>query len=103
MELTVTKDNFETAIMAAKDVVLLDFWADWCGPCRMLAPVLEEIAHEYDGRVIVGKVNVDEQPELANAFSVQSIPMLVVMKDGRIVHQTVGFQEKNAVVKLLEL
>ena len=73
MELTVTKDNFETAIMAAKDVVLLDFWADWCGPCRMLAPVLEEIAHEYDGRVIVGKVNVDEQPELANAFSVQSI------------------------------
>ena len=101
-ELKITKENFEAEVVNAKEPVLLDFWATWCGPCRMLAPVVAEIAAEYAGRVKVGKVNVDEEPELASTFRVMSIPMLVVMKDGKAVNSMVGYRAKEAITPMLD-
>lgn len=100
-ELTITKDNFETEVMQSDKPVLLDFWAAWCGPCRMLAPVIAEIAKQYYGKVKVGKVNVDEQPELASAFQVASIPTVIVMKNGKVSNVSVGFRPKEQIEALL--
>lgn len=100
-ELHITKDNFETEVWQSDKTVLLDFWATWCGPCRMLAPILEEIAEELHDTVTVGKVNVDEEPALAQAFSVSSIPMLVVIRNGKVVGTDVGYMPKERVLKLL--
>ena len=103
-EIIITKDNFDDEVRNYKGMpVLIDFWASWCGPCMMLAPVVEEIAEEYDGKVKVCKVNVDEQPELAAAFRVESIPLLVVVKDGAIVNQAVGLRPKEDIIKMLKL
>lgn len=101
-EIILTKENFEEEVLKADKPVLIDFWATWCGPCRMLSPVIEEIAKEYDGKVKVGKVNVDEQPELASAFRVASIPTVVVMKDGEVTNTSVGFRPKEQIVALLQ-
>ncbi len=101
-EIVLTKENFEGEVLQADKPVLIDFWATWCGPCRMLAPVVEEIAEEYDGTIKVGKVNVDEQPELAEAFRVSSIPMLVLVRDGKIADTMVGYRPKADVVKMLD-
>lgn len=95
MEYTITNDNFLTEVMQAKQPVLIDFWATWCGTCRMLAPVLEEIAQDYDGRVKVCKVNVDEETELADHFQVSSIPMLALLKNGKLVTSLVGYRPKE--------
>ena len=100
-ELIITKENFEAEVLQSDKPVLLDFWATWCGPCRMLAPVIEEIAAEYDGKVKVGKVNVDEQPELANAFSIVSIPTLVVMQNGGVTGTSVGYVPKEKITAML--
>ena len=100
-EITITKENFEAEVMKSDKPVLIDFWATWCGPCRMLSPVIAEIAEEFNGRVKVGKVNVDEEPELAAAFQVSSIPMVVVMKDGKISNQAVGFRPKAQITAML--
>ena len=103
-EMIITKENFDEEVRNYKGLpVLIDFWASWCGPCMMQAPIIEEIADEYDGRVKVGSVNVDEQPELAAAFRVESIPMLVVVKDGAIVKQAVGLRSKESVIDMLGL
>lgn len=102
MELTITKENFDDEVRNYKGTVLIDLWAEWCGPCMMLAPIIEEIADEYDGKVKVGKINVDEQPELAAAFRCQSIPMLVLIKDGAVHNMTVGYREKKDIVKMIE-
>ena len=81
-EIKLTTENFENEVMGSEIPVLVDFWASWCGPCRMLAPILEEIAKEYDGKVKVGKVNVDEEPALATAYNVSVIPTLILFKGG---------------------
>lgn len=101
-EIKITKDNFEQEVIHSQKSVLIDFWATWCGPCRMIAPIIEEIANEADGEYKVGKVNVDEEPELATAFGVSSIPMLVVVKDGKVVNSMVGFRPKEEILELLK-
>ena len=97
----ITKENFETEVLKSDKPVLVDFWAGWCGPCRMLSPTVEEIAAE-NSDIKVGKVNVDEQPELAHQFNVMSIPMLVVFKNGQAVNSSVGVQPKDVILSLLK-
>ena len=98
--LSVDKNNFEM-IKNSKGIVLLDFYADWCGPCRMVSPIVEEIAIE-NPQFTVGKINVDNEPELAGAFSVTSIPTLVVIKDGVIINQSAGARPKSQILAMLE-
>ncbi len=100
-EIKITKDNFEEILNQDKKV-LIDFWATWCGPCQMLSPIIEEIAKEANGEYIVGKVNVDEEGELAAAFKVQSIPYLVVLKDKKVVKNALGYMSKEKVLELLD-
>lgn len=101
MEVTITKNNFDVEVLRSEIPVLVDFWATWCGPCRMLAPVISEIAEEYAGTVKVGKVNVDEEPELAMQFRVDSIPTVMLFKEGRLVNTTVGFRPKEQITAML--
>ncbi len=98
--LNITKENFDEEVLKSDKTVLLDFWASWCGPCRMVAPVVEEIAAERTD-IKVAKINVDEQPDLAASFQVMSIPTLVVMKDGKVVNQSAGARPKQAILDLL--
>ena len=98
--ITITKENFDAEVRRCAQPVLLDFWASWCGPCRMLSPVVDEVAEERTD-VKVGKVNVDEQPELAGEFGVMSIPTLLVFEQGKLVRQAVGARPKAGVLDLL--
>lgn len=98
--MTITKENYQKEIAESEKTVLLDFWASWCGPCRMVSPVVDQIAEETPA-IRVGKVNVDEQPELARNFGVSSIPTLVVMKNGKVVNQAVGARPKQQILSLL--
>ena len=97
-ELKITKNNFESEVLRSEVPVLLDFWATWCPPCRMLSPIIEEIAGEYEGRAKVGKVNVDE----AALFRVENIPTMVVMKEGKVAELAVGYRPKEQITDMLE-
>lgn len=101
-ELTITQQNFEQEVLLAKEPVLVDFWATWCGPCRMLAPVIEEIANEYTGKVKVGKVNVDDERELALEYGVSSIPTVMVFQNGEVKQTSVGYRPKEEIEQLLK-
>ena len=101
-EITITQSNFEAEVLKSDIPVLVDFWADWCGPCKMLAPVLEEIARDHDGKVKVGKVNVDEEPGLAGSFRVNSIPTLMVFRDGQLQSTSVGVRPKAMIEAMLK-
>ena len=98
--ININKNNFENEVLNSDKTVLLDFWASWCAPCRMVVPIVEEIADERRD-IKVGKINVDEEPELANKFNIMSIPTLVVMKNGKIVQQVSGARPKNAILEML--
>ena len=98
--LHIGKDNFEELVVKSEKKVLLDFWAPWCGPCKMIAPIVEEIAEENE-HIAVGKINVDEEVELAIQFGVTSIPTLIVMEKGQIVAKSVGYQSREEILKLL--
>ena len=99
--LTITNQNFEQEVLKSDKKVLVDFWASWCGPCRMLSPVIDEIAKETD-KVKVGKVNVDEESELATQFAVMSIPTLILFENGKPVKQMVGAQPKSTILSMIE-
>ena len=100
--LIVTSEKFEKEVLQSDKPVLVDFFATWCGPCKMLSPVLHELAEEKSGALKVGKVNVDEQMELAMRFQVSSIPMLVVFKDGKAVAKSVGYRPKSEIAAMVE-
>lgn len=102
-ELVITKENFEKEVVHSELPVMIDFWASWCGPCKMLAPVVAELAKELDGKAKVGKVNVDEQPELAAAFQISSIPTVVVVKNGKMTQSSVGVRPKQQLLEMLSL
>jgi thioredoxin 1 len=99
--LTLTKENFDAEALKSDIPVLVDFWAEWCGPCRMFSPIVDEFAEENEGRVKVGKVNVDEQPDLAGRYGVMSIPTAILFKNGEIADTLVGVQPKTALEELI--
>jgi len=98
----ITEANFESEVLLSQQPVLMDFWAEWCGPCKMIAPVLDEIAREQAGRAKIAKVNVDDNPALAARFGIQSIPTLLFFANGEVRHQTVGSPGKKAIIAKLE-
>ena len=101
-ELNFTNSNFKEEVLQSKEPVLVHFWATWCGPCRMMGPVVEELANDYAGKVKVGKVNVDEEPELAQEYGIMSIPTIIIFKEGKIVNQVVGARTKSDLEAILQ-
>ena len=97
-----TDVNFETEVLNSNNPVLVDFWAEWCGPCRMIGPVVEEMAGEYEGKAKIGKVNVDLNPEVSVKYGIRSIPALLIFKDGQVVDQIIGAVPKTHLTKQLE-
>jgi len=98
----ITTENFETEVLSSDKLVLIDFWAPWCMPCRIMAPVLEEFATKHGSEVEVAKVNVDDEPELARRFNVDGIPCFILFKNGKPVRQTVGYQPLSGLESLLD-
>lgn len=102
MEIELYKETFEQEVLQSDIPVLVDFWATWCGSCKMIAPIVKEIADEYDGKILVGKVNVDEEPDLTMQYNVSSIPTLMVFKNGQLVNKAIGYREKDEILKMLK-
>ncbi len=103
MTVEITKENFEEVVLKNDLPVLVDFWATWCGPCKMIGPIIEQLSDELAGKVVFGKLNVDNQPELAMQFHVMSIPTLLLFKNGEVVNKKVGFMPKEKLVEMLGL
>ena len=97
-----TESNFDEILNSTQQPVLVDFWAEWCGPCKMIGPMIEEIASEYEGKAVIGKVNVDDNPGIASKFGIRSIPTLIVFKNGEIVDKQVGVIPKNVLTDSLD-
>ena len=102
MAIEITDANFEEVIIKSGKPALVDFWAEWCGPCRMVGPVVEELAKEYDGRAIVGKVNVDNNPNISMQFGIRNIPALLYFKDGKVVDKQIGAVPRNVLEEKLK-
>ncbi|MFA7081316.1 MAG: thioredoxin [Bacteroidales bacterium] len=102
MALEVTDATFESVVKQSDKLVVLDFWAQWCGPCRQIGPVIEELSVEYDGRVVIGKVNVDESNDITSQFSIRNIPTVLFLKNGEVVDKLVGAQSKSKFVDIIE-
>ena len=102
MAIEITDSNFEEVVLKSNVPVLVDFWAEWCGPCRMVGPVVEELAKEYDGKAVVGKLNVDHNPKVATDFGIMSIPALLYFKDGKVVDKQVGAVPKHVLAGKLQ-
>ena len=92
---TLTGQNFESEVLKSSKPVLVDFWAEWCGPCKMIAPLLDELAAEYEGKIKIGKINTDEQQDLASKYGINSIPTLLFFKNGQVVNQMIGARSKR--------
>lgn len=101
-ELKITNENFKEEVLLSEQPVLIDFWAPWCAPCRMMGPVIEQLANEYEGKVKIGKVNVDEEPELSQTFGILSIPTIVLIKNGKVVKKVVGVTPKAELEAMLQ-
>ena len=102
MALEFTDANFKTEVLDSEKLSVIDFWAEWCGPCRAIGPVIEELAKEYDGKVNIGKVNVDNNPEISTNYGITSIPAILFVKGGKVVDKLVGAQPKGNFVKKIE-
>jgi thioredoxin 1 len=100
--ITVDQNNFQKSVIDSSKPVLVDFWAPWCGPCRAVAPIVDELAKEYDGKAGFAKVNVDESPILASQYGVMSIPTIIIFKGGKPAEQVIGYKPKNDLKKLLD-
>lgn len=100
--LKITGDNFQEEVLKSDKIVLIDFYADWCGPCRMMSPIIDEIAEEMSGEIKVGKVNVDDNQELAMEYGVMSIPTIVIMENGKVKNTLVGVRDKNEIKEMLK-
>jgi thioredoxin 1 len=103
MPITITAENFQTEVVKSEMPVLIDFWAPWCGPCRMVSPIVDELEGEFEGNIKVVKINVDDEPEIASKFNVMSIPTLAVIKDGEVSATAVGARPKEDLKQLLGL
>ena len=102
MALELTDSNFQDKVISSDKLTVVDFWAEWCGPCKRLGPTIDELASDYDGRVTVGKLNVDDNPGIAGRFSIRGIPTLLLFKGGQIVEQVVGLADKDSLKKIID-
>jgi thioredoxin 1 len=102
MAFEITDSNFETEVLNSEKVSLLDFWAEWCGPCRAIAPIVDELSIEYDGKAIIGKVNVDENPEITVKYGIRNIPTILFIKNGKVVDKQVGAVPKSTLEEKLK-
>ncbi len=100
--MTIESNNFDKVVLQSKLPILVDFWAPWCGPCRIVAPLIEELAEEYEGKVSFGKVNVDQDPKIASKYGIMSIPTLILFKNGKPISNTVGFRPKAELKRSLD-
>lgn len=101
-ELILTQQNFDNEVIASKIPVLVDFWAPWCGPCKMIAPVVAELAEAYTGKIKVGKLNTDENLDIASRYQITSIPTLLIFKEGKPVQKIIGFKQKTELIKVID-
>lgn len=102
MAFQITDTNFQENVLENNGVTVIDFWAEWCGPCRMIGPIIEELATEYDGKALIGKVNVDENPEVSMKYGIRSIPTILILKNGEVVDKQVGTTSKQALANKIE-